>query len=157
MTWSGRYISYLRPQSFDHATSFCNQQVHMDFKRQFLDLTVDKLLEQFVLNKYTGLEKPGEIIRLALIACCLVNAPLCQFDVIPFLINSKTFFSDWTNFLLLQMIFFFRMISFLTFQLTKHGFFFLFSWIFLLLWNRKFIFSVKSCQTINHTNLQRVE
>lgn len=99
----------------------------MDFKRQFLDLTVDKLLEQFVLNKYTGLEKPGEIIRLALIACCLVNAPLCQFDVIPFLINSKTFFSDWTNFLLLQMIFFFRMISFLTFQLTKHGFFFLFS------------------------------
>lgn len=108
MTWSGRYISDLRPQSFDHATNFCNQQVHMDFKRQFLDLTVDKLLEQFVLNKYTGLEKPGEIIRLALIACCLVNAPLCQFDVIPFLINSKTFFSDWTNFLLLQMIFFFE-------------------------------------------------
>lgn len=37
------------------------QQVHTDFKRQFLDLTVDKLLEQFVLNKYTGLEKPGEL------------------------------------------------------------------------------------------------
>jgi F-BAR domain only protein len=37
-----------------------HQQVHTDFKRQFLDLTVDKLLEQFVLNKYTGLEKPGE-------------------------------------------------------------------------------------------------
>ena len=35
-------------------------QVHQDFKRQFLDMTVDKLLEQFVLNKYTGLEKPGE-------------------------------------------------------------------------------------------------
>ncbi|XP_037942860.1 F-BAR domain only protein 2-like [Teleopsis dalmanni] len=34
-------------------------QVHSDFKRQFLDMTVDKLLEQFVLNKYTGLEKPG--------------------------------------------------------------------------------------------------
>lgn len=34
-------------------------QVHQDFKRQFLDMTVDKLLEQFVLNKYTGLEKPG--------------------------------------------------------------------------------------------------
>ncbi|XP_037897921.1 F-BAR domain only protein 2 isoform X2 [Glossina fuscipes] len=33
-------------------------QVHSDFKRQFLDMTVDKLLEQFVLNKYTGLEKP---------------------------------------------------------------------------------------------------
>lgn len=39
------------------------QQVHKDFKRQFLDLTVDKLLEQFVLNKYTGLEKPGERLR----------------------------------------------------------------------------------------------
>uniref|UniRef100_T1GEQ3 Uncharacterized protein n=1 Tax=Megaselia scalaris TaxID=36166 RepID=T1GEQ3_MEGSC len=25
-------------------------QVHSDFKRQFLDMTVDKLLEQFVLN-----------------------------------------------------------------------------------------------------------
>jgi hypothetical protein len=37
------------------------RQVQSDFKRQFLDLTVDKLLEQFVLNKYTGLEKPGEI------------------------------------------------------------------------------------------------
>lgn len=36
------------------------QQVHLDFKRQFLELTVDKLLEQFVLNKYTGLEKPGK-------------------------------------------------------------------------------------------------
>lgn len=35
-------------------------QVHQDFKRQFLDMTVDKLLEQFVLNKYTGLEKPGK-------------------------------------------------------------------------------------------------
>ncbi|CAO1402382.1 unnamed protein product [Diamesa tonsa] len=40
-------------------------QVHTDFKRQFLDLTVDKLLEQFVLNKYTGLEKP-EIVELDL-------------------------------------------------------------------------------------------
>lgn len=37
-------------------------QVHQDFKRQFLDMTVDKLLEQFVLNKYTGLEKPGRFI-----------------------------------------------------------------------------------------------
>lgn len=36
-------------------------QVNSDFKRQFLELTVDKLLEQFVLNKYTGLEKPGKI------------------------------------------------------------------------------------------------
>lgn len=34
-------------------------QVHSEFKRQFLEMTVDKLLEQFVLNKYTGLEKPG--------------------------------------------------------------------------------------------------
>ncbi|XP_037925098.1 F-BAR domain only protein 2 isoform X4 [Hermetia illucens] len=41
-------------------------QVHSDFKRQFLEMTVDKLLEQFVLNKYTGLEKP-EIAELELI------------------------------------------------------------------------------------------
>lgn len=34
-------------------------QVQSEFKRQFLEMTVDKLLEQFVLNKYTGLEKPG--------------------------------------------------------------------------------------------------
>ncbi|KOC68179.1 FCH domain only protein 2 [Habropoda laboriosa] len=34
-------------------------QVHIDFKRQCLDMTVDKLLEQFVQSKYTGLEKPG--------------------------------------------------------------------------------------------------
>lgn len=27
-------------------------------------MTVDKLLEQFVLNKYTGLEKPGKSILL---------------------------------------------------------------------------------------------
>lgn len=26
-------------------------------------MTVDKLLEQFVLNKYTGLEKPGEFFK----------------------------------------------------------------------------------------------
>ncbi|XP_073994263.1 F-BAR domain only protein 2 isoform X3 [Rhodnius prolixus] len=29
-------------------------QVHIEFKRQCLEMTVDKLLEQFVLNKYTG-------------------------------------------------------------------------------------------------------
>lgn len=34
-------------------------QVHIEFKRQCLEMTVDKLLEQFVLDKYTGLEKPG--------------------------------------------------------------------------------------------------
>lgn len=34
--------------------------MHLEFKRQFLEMTVDKLLEQFVLSKYTGLEKPGE-------------------------------------------------------------------------------------------------
>ncbi|KAF4533531.1 hypothetical protein B566_EDAN001016, partial [Ephemera danica] len=33
-------------------------EVHLDFKTQCLDMTVDKLLEQFVLHKYTGLEKP---------------------------------------------------------------------------------------------------
>ncbi|XP_037040951.1 F-BAR domain only protein 2 isoform X14 [Bradysia coprophila] len=40
-------------------------QVHSEFKRQFLEMTVDKLLEQFVLSKYTGLEKP-EIVELDL-------------------------------------------------------------------------------------------
>lgn len=37
-------------------------QVNMEFKRKCMEMTVDKLLEQFVLNKYTGLEKP-EIIE----------------------------------------------------------------------------------------------
>lgn len=37
-------------------------QVHSEFKRQFLEMTVDKLLEQFVLSKYTGLEKPGKCL-----------------------------------------------------------------------------------------------
>lgn len=36
-------------------------QVHSEFKRQFTELTVDKLLEQFVLTKYTGFEKPGKL------------------------------------------------------------------------------------------------
>ncbi|EEB13671.1 proline-serine-threonine phosphatase interacting protein, putative [Pediculus humanus corporis] len=36
--------------------------VNMEFKRKCVEMTVDKLLEQFVLNKYTGLEKP-EIIE----------------------------------------------------------------------------------------------
>lgn len=36
-------------------------QVHIEFKRKCMEMTVDKLLEQFVLNKYTGLEKPGSI------------------------------------------------------------------------------------------------
>ncbi|XP_055325378.1 F-BAR domain only protein 2 isoform X10 [Sitodiplosis mosellana] len=40
-------------------------QVHSEFRRQFLEMTVDKLLEQFVLSKYTGLEKP-EIVELDL-------------------------------------------------------------------------------------------
>ncbi|KAF5294824.1 hypothetical protein FQA39_LY00308 [Lamprigera yunnana] len=34
-------------------------QVHIEFKKQCLEFTVDRLLEQFVLSKYTGLEKPG--------------------------------------------------------------------------------------------------
>ncbi|XP_075219586.1 F-BAR domain only protein 2 isoform X6 [Lycorma delicatula] len=34
-------------------------EVHIEFKRQCMELTVEKLLEQFVLSKYTGLEKPG--------------------------------------------------------------------------------------------------
>ncbi|XP_032593633.1 F-BAR domain only protein 2 isoform X5 [Drosophila grimshawi] len=42
-------------------------QVHSDFKRQFVDMSVDKLLEQFVLNKYTGLEKP-EMLELEFVS-----------------------------------------------------------------------------------------
>ncbi|XP_022915576.1 F-BAR domain only protein 2 isoform X2 [Onthophagus taurus] len=34
-------------------------QVHQEFRKQCLEFTVDQLLEQFVLSKYTGLEKPG--------------------------------------------------------------------------------------------------
>nr|BAN20956.1 conserved hypothetical protein [Riptortus pedestris] len=34
-------------------------KVHLDFKRQCIEMTVDRLLELFVLEKYTGLEKPG--------------------------------------------------------------------------------------------------
>ncbi|XP_017968094.1 F-BAR domain only protein 2 isoform X1 [Drosophila navojoa] len=50
-------------------------QVHSDFKRQFVDMSVDKLLEQFVLNKYTGLEKP-EMLELEFIP--LSNASRLQ-------------------------------------------------------------------------------
>lgn len=35
-------------------------QVHIDFKRQCSNMTVDKLLKQFVHSKYTGFEKPGK-------------------------------------------------------------------------------------------------
>ncbi|KAK0162068.1 hypothetical protein PV327_008433 [Microctonus hyperodae] len=38
-------------------------QVHIDFKRQCLDMTVDKLLEQFVQSKYTGFERPGPTLE----------------------------------------------------------------------------------------------
>lgn len=33
-------------------------QICLEFKRQCVELTIEKLLEQFVLRKYTGLEKP---------------------------------------------------------------------------------------------------
>ncbi|KAL1129960.1 hypothetical protein AAG570_012904 [Ranatra chinensis] len=36
-------------------------KVHVEFKRQCLEMTVDKLLEQFVLSKCTGLDKPGSV------------------------------------------------------------------------------------------------
>lgn len=44
-------------------------QVHSEFKRQCLEFTVDRLLEQFVLSKYTGLEKPGKGIGLFCTHC----------------------------------------------------------------------------------------
>ncbi|CAH0562722.1 unnamed protein product [Brassicogethes aeneus] len=34
-------------------------KVHLEFRQQCVELTVDQLLEQFVLNKSTGLERPG--------------------------------------------------------------------------------------------------
>lgn len=40
--------------------------VHEEFKKQCLELTVDTLLEKFVLSKYTGLEKPGCVTYLIL-------------------------------------------------------------------------------------------
>lgn len=36
-------------------------KVHVEFKKQCLEMTVDKLLEKFVCAKYTGLEKPENI------------------------------------------------------------------------------------------------
>lgn len=48
-------------------------QVHIDFKRQCLDLTVEKLLEQFVQSKYTGFEKPGKWPVVELINKLLQN------------------------------------------------------------------------------------
>lgn len=35
-------------------------QVHADFRKQCVELTVDQLLEQFVHSKCTGQEKPGK-------------------------------------------------------------------------------------------------
>lgn len=34
-------------------------KVHKEFRQQCVDLTIDQLLEQFVKNKSTGLERPG--------------------------------------------------------------------------------------------------
>jgi hypothetical protein len=53
--------TYIDIVQSNHDRFFCSStiQVYSEFRRQFLEMTVDKLLEQFVLNKYTGLEKPG--------------------------------------------------------------------------------------------------
>lgn len=37
-------------------------KVHKEFRQQCLELTVDQLLEQFVRNKSTGLERPGKYL-----------------------------------------------------------------------------------------------
>lgn len=39
-------------------------KVHAEFRQQCVDLTVDQLLEQFVRDKSTGLERPGEISKM---------------------------------------------------------------------------------------------
>lgn len=53
-------------------------QVHIDFKRQCVDLTVEKLLEQFVQSKYTGFEKPGKmsIQKTLFFYFCVLRCPL---------------------------------------------------------------------------------
>ncbi len=38
--------------------SLC-RQIHQEFQIQLCELTAENLLEQFALNKHTGLEKPG--------------------------------------------------------------------------------------------------
>lgn len=37
-------------------------QVHQEFRKQCIELTIDQLLEQFVRSKCTGQEKPGTVI-----------------------------------------------------------------------------------------------
>lgn len=37
-------------------------QVHSEFRQQCLDMTVEKMMETFCLSKYTGLEKPSNIV-----------------------------------------------------------------------------------------------
>jgi F-BAR domain only protein len=54
-------VCYLENDRVRELMEFVFVQVHMELKRSCLDMTVDKLLEQFVLNKYTGLEKPGNL------------------------------------------------------------------------------------------------
>lgn len=39
-------------------------QVHRDFKHQCLELTVEKLLEQFLIEKYTAIEKQASLVEL---------------------------------------------------------------------------------------------
>lgn len=56
-------------------------QVHSEFKRQFLEMTVDKLLEQFVLSKYTGLEKPGKYTDERIQSNRKWNGSLCIFEL----------------------------------------------------------------------------
>lgn len=66
-------------------------QVHTEFKRQFVEMTVDKLLEQFVLNKYTGLEKPGEFRKTIPSPLRISPAPsLSMFDFLMFLCEENT-------------------------------------------------------------------
>ena len=60
-------------------------QVHIEFRRQCLEMTVDKLLEQFVLNKYTGLEKPGKFIFVIYVSFFISPWPARTRPQFPFL------------------------------------------------------------------------
>jgi hypothetical protein len=79
-------------------------QVHIEFRRQCLEMTVDKLLEQFVLNKYTGLEKPGKFIFLLYVSFFISPWPARTRPQFPFLYHLDLLEPDH-NFLLTYDVF----------------------------------------------------
>lgn len=65
-------------------------QVHIDFKHQCLEMTVDKLLEQFVIEKYNSLEKPAAIdINTQSIKSASANNSISENDQIAAVTNGS--------------------------------------------------------------------